>query len=44
MADWSVHLVDFALNTAYTATLTMTDHGNGTASGELNNPDHPGFC
>lgn len=41
MADWSIHLVDFALNTAYTATLTMTDHGNGTASGELNNLSGP---
>ncbi len=41
MADWSVQLVDFALNTTYTATLTMTDHGNGTASGELNNLSGP---
>ncbi|MFB3132903.1 MAG: hypothetical protein ACE10K_10325 [Rhodothermales bacterium] len=41
MADWSVQLVDFALNTAYTATLTMTDHGNGTASGELDNLSGP---
>ncbi len=41
MADWSVQLVDFALNTAYTATLTMTDHGNGTASGELNTLSGP---
>ena len=41
MADWSVQLVNFALNTTYTATLTMTDHGNGTASGELNNLSGP---
>ncbi len=41
MADWSIQLVDFALNTAYTATLTMTDHGNGTASGELDNLSGP---
>ena len=41
MADWSVHLVDFSLNTAYTATLTMIDHGNGTASGEFNNLSGP---
>ncbi len=41
MADWSVQLVDFALHTAYTATLTMTDHGNGTASGELGNLSGP---
>ncbi len=41
MPDWSVHLVDFSLNTAYTATLTMIDHGNGTASGELNTLSGP---
>ena len=41
MADWSVQLVDFALNTTYTATLTMTDHGNGAASGELDNLSGP---
>ncbi len=41
MADWSVKLVDFALNTTYTATLTMTDHGNGTASGEINKLSGP---
>ena len=41
MGDWSVKLVDFALNTTYTATLTMTDHGNGTASGELDNLSGP---
>ncbi len=35
MANWSVKLVDFSLGTTYTAVLTMTDHGNGTASGEL---------
>ncbi len=41
MADWSVKLVDFSLGTSYTATLTMTDHGNGTASGELTNLSGP---
>lgn len=41
MADWSVKLVDFSLGTAYTATLAMTDHGNGTASGELSNLSGP---
>ncbi len=41
MTDWSVKLVDFALNTTYTATLTMTDHGNGAASGELDNLSGP---
>ena len=41
MADWSVQLVDFVLSIAYTATMTMTDHGNGTASGELNNLSGP---
>ena len=35
MAAWSVKLVDFSLGTTYTAALSMTDHGNGTASGEL---------
>ena len=41
MADWSVTLVDFSLGTSYTASLTMTDHGNGTASGELTNLTGP---
>ena len=41
MANWSVKLVDFAQNTTYTATLSMTDHGNGTASGELNTLSGP---
>ena len=41
MADWSVKLVDFSLGTSYTAMLTMTDHGNGTASGELTNLSGP---
>ena len=41
MADWSVKLVDFSLGTAYTAALSMTDHGNGTASGELTNLSGP---
>ena len=35
MANWSVKLIDFELGDAYTAALSMTDHGNGTASGEL---------
>ena len=41
MANWSVKLVDFSLGTTYTATLTMTDHGNGTASGELDDLSGP---
>ena len=41
MANWSVKLIDFVQNTAYTADLSMTDHGNGTASGELNNLSGP---
>ena len=41
MADWAVKLVDFSLGTTYTASLTMTDHGNGTASGELTNLTGP---
>ncbi len=41
MANWSVKFVDFSLGTTYTAQLTMTDHGNGTASGELSDLTGP---